>query len=299
MIAFDPRLTPARPDLAAAHLRGKVEAPDYVEGRPARIREGVAGLRRAPNFEASLDTQALFGEEATLYEDEEGWGWIQLTRDGYVGYVSMNALDMNSLDMNALDESRAAPTHRVRVNQSFVYPCPDMKLPILDALPLGAAVRVIDAGGGFARIAEANYVYAEHLAPLETSEPDFVATAERFLHAPYLWGGKTSFGVDCSGLVQISLQAAGISAPRDTDLQEKALGVPLDLSGASTSLRRGDIVFWPGHVGLMRNETELLHANAHHMLVASEPLAAARERIAAAGAQITSIRRLKSPDADL
>jgi hypothetical protein len=290
MTAFDCRLTPARPDLAAAHLRGRVEASEFVEGRPAQIRDGVAGLRRAPNFESALDTQALFGEEATLYEDEEGWGWVQLTRDGYVGYVSMNALD----------ERRAPPTHRVRVNHTFIYPCPDMKLPVLDALPLGAAVRVVSASEGFAKIAEANYVYSDHLSPLEAHEPDFVAAAERFLHAPYLWGGKTSFGVDCSGLVQISLQAAGISAPRDTDLQEQALGVPLDLSGGPSSLRRGDIVFWRGHVGVMRNEAELLHANAHHMMVASEPLAAARERIEAkTGAQITSIRRLKTPDAGL
>ncbi len=285
-MAFDPRLTPARPDLAAAFLRAKVEAEAYVEGRPVRIAAGLADLRPKPANDIPIDTQALYGETALLYEDSEGFGWVQLDRDRYVGYLSINAL----ADLGA------APTHRVKVNRSFVYPAANMKLPVLDALPLGARVAVAEPGAPFARLDGGGFVFAAHLAPLAEAESDFVAVAERLLHAPYLWGGKSSLGVDCSGLVQIALDSAGISFPRDTDLQEKAPGASLPVSDDLAELQRGDLVFWRGHVGIMRDPHALLHANAHHMAVASEPLAAARRRIFAnAGAEITSIKRLQPP----
>jgi cell wall-associated NlpC family hydrolase len=244
---------------------------------------GTADLRHAPAPDAPLDTQALFGEDVMLYEDHEGWGWVQLARDGYVGYISMAALA----------DGRTAPTHRVTVNRSFVYPGPDLKLPARDALSLGAVVRVRATKGGFAQIDDAAFVFSGHLLPTGEGQKNFVAVAERLLHAPYLWGGKTSLGIDCSGLVQISLAAAGIDAPRDTDLQEQALGLPIAVDMDLAGLRRGDLVFWRGHVGIMRDETTLLHANAHHMLVASEPLRIARDRTLAKTSQpISAIKRL-------
>jgi hypothetical protein len=283
MPPLDPRVTPARPDLAAAHLRGKVEAARFVEGRAMHVIAGVADLRRAPSPDAPLDTQALFGEEVILYEEHRGFGWVQLSRDGYVGYVALAALA----------EGQSRPTHRISVNRTFVYPGPDLKLPPREALPYGASVSLRAAKGSFAQIDDAAFVFAGHLAEIGIRENDFVAAAERFLHAPYLWGGKTSLGIDCSGLVQVSLQAAGIEAPRDTDLQEKALGTALSIDQELRGLRRGDLIFWRGHVGILQDGTKLLHANAHHMLVASEPLLAARERILAkAGGEITSIKRI-------
>ncbi len=282
MLQFDPRLTPARPDLAAAYLRGQVVAGAYVEGRACHVRAGTAALRQAPAPDAPLVTQALFGEEVMLYEDHEGFGWVQLARDGYVGYMPMAALA----------EGLIKSTHRVTVNRTFVYPGPDLKLPPRDALPLGAAVRVVATQGGFSKIDDATFVFAEHLLAWEESQKDFVAVAERLLHAPYLWGGKTSLGIDCSGLVQISLDSAGIAAPRDTDMQEHALGSPLAIDADLAGLRRGDLVFWRGHIGIMRDETTLLHANAHHMLVASEPLRVARDRILAKTSQpVRAIKR--------
>jgi cell wall-associated NlpC family hydrolase len=146
----------------------------------------------------------------------------------------------------------------------------------------------------FVRLADGGFVFAAHLCPLDEPESDFVAVAERLLHAPYLWGGKSSLGVDCSGLVQISLDAAGVISPRDTDLQQQALGRPLPVEDRLSGLERGDLVFWRGHVGIMRDAETLLHANAHHMMVANEPLAEARDRIfGGTGALITSIRRLE------
>ena len=284
MTHFDPRLTPARPDLAAAQLRGQVAADAYVEGRALHVCVGTADLRHAPAPDAPLDTQALFGEEVMLYEDHEGFGWVQLARDGYVGYMSMAALA----------EGQIKPTHRVTVNRSFVYPGPDLKFSARDALPLGAAVCIHATKGGFAQIDDAAFVFSGHLLPSGESQKDFVAVAERLLHAPYLWGGKTSLGIDCSGLVQISLDAAGIDAPRDTDLQEQALGLPIAVDTDLAGLQRGDLVFWRGHAGIMRDETTLLHANAHHMLVASEPLRIARDRILAKTSQpIRAIKRLE------
>lgn len=286
MITFDPRLTPARPDLAAAHLAGKVQASRYVEGRPMHLAVELTDLRAAASHEAGVASQVLHGENMMLYEAHEGWGWVQLETDRYVGY----------LPLAALAEGDVKASHRVTVNRTFVYPRPDIKAPILAALPLGAAVTVAGADGNFARLEGGGFVIALHLMRLDETAEDFVAVAEGLSGAPYLWGGKSSLGLDCSGLVQIALAQTGIAAPRDTDLQQQALGAALPLHAADGPLQRGDLVFWKGHVGLMRDHEILLHANAHHMLVASEPLATVRSRSRAKGSgDIIAIRRMQRP----
>jgi cell wall-associated NlpC family hydrolase len=279
-MTFDRRLTPARADLAAAHLRGKIDAPAYAEGRLLRCCEPVADLRRDPSPQAPIETQVLFGEDVTIYDEDEGYAWVQLKSDSYVGYMSSNALAAPA----------ETPTHRVGVPRTFVYPVPNIKAPILNALPLNARFAAAPEGD-FLRLASGGFVFARHAAPLEDATGDFVAVAESLLNAPYLWGGKSGLGVDCSGLVQISLAGAGIAAPRDTDLQEQALGAPIALDFAN--LRRGDLIFWKGHVGILRDAGTLLHANGFHMQVASEPLREAVERIAEKtfGA-VTSVKRL-------
>ena len=283
MNALDPRLTPARPDLAAAYLEGQVAAPRYVAGRAMHLAVECADLRRAPSDESGVDTQVLYGEDLTLYEAEAGWAWVQLARDSYVGYLAREALA----------EGPAQATHRVAVNRSFIYPRPDIKAPILAALPLGAVVKLTGTEGDFGRLADGGCIIARHLMRIDERADDFVAIAEGLLGTPYLWGGKSSLGLDCSGLVQIALAQAGVDAPRDTDLQQQALGNPFPLAAAATDLRRGDLVFWKGHVGIMRDSATLLHANAHHMLVASEPLATARARICTrGGGEIVAIKRL-------
>jgi hypothetical protein len=276
---FDRRLTPARPDLAAATLAGEVAAARFVEGWRRRIIMGAAPLRRSPSHKASLDTEALYGETVIVYEEQDGWAWVQLERDGYVGYLPAAALG-----------APAEPDHRLAVPRSFAYPGPSIKLPPLLALSLGARFAVRAREGDFAVNAEGLHVYFPHLAPLAAVANDFVAIAERFLEVPYLWGGRTSQGVDCSGLVRTALSEAGVEAPRDSDMMEAALGAPIAFDEAALAdLRRGDLVFWKGHVGIMRDAEALLHANGYAMRVVSEPLRAAIERTKD---PITSIRRL-------
>lgn len=285
MTSFEKRLTPARPDLAAVRLEGVVAAARYVAPRLMQVASPVADLRRAPSPEASLDTQALAGERVDVYEVEEGWAWGQLRRDGYVGYLA--AAD--------LTERVEATTHRVATRATFLYPAPDIKTPRLDALPLGAEIRVEEMRGQFARTAR-GFVFATHLVETGARVADFVAVAEAMIGTPYLWGGRTPAGLDCSGLVQMALGEAGFVAPRDTDMQENALGRSVVVNDRLEGLARGDLVFWKGHVGVMRDPATLLHANGFHMLVASERLRDAAHRIAASGAgPITSIKRISLP----
>ena len=280
--SFDRRLTPARPDLAAEHLRGLVKAPRYAEGRRMRIVTASAPLRRSPQADAPLETEALFGETVTVYDESEGWAWAQLERDGYVGYLPSGTLGAPS-----------APTHRVAALRTHAYPGPAIKLPPHMALSLGAQLKIVDREGDFSVSEDGLYVWSRHLVELDAHETDTVAVAELFLETPYLWGGRTSEGIDCSGLVQTALMAAGVPSPRDSDMMEAALGKPIPVDDPKTPLVRGDLVFWKGHVGIMNDPDTLLHANGWHMKTANEPLAQARARIAAnGGGNVTSVRRL-------
>jgi cell wall-associated NlpC family hydrolase len=278
MTALDPRLNPYRRDIAATHLEGRVEAARFVEGTVAEIIEPIADVRRDPAHEAPLDTQALKGERVTVYEvSEEGWAWGQLETDHYVGYLSANAIG----PMGPL------PTHRVIVPRTFGFPAADIKLPPMIALPMGARIEILKETERFALNSFGWHFPLAHVAPLAKRQPDFVAVAESLMNAPYLWGGKSSLGIDCSGLVQTALQLAGIVCPRDTYMQEQ-IGVPVTLK----DIRRGDLIFWKGHVAIARDAKTIIHANAHHMTVASEPLSEAITRIKRSGSDITSVKRL-------
>lgn len=276
---FDPRLTPARPDLAARHLQGKVAAAAYVDGEWRVVLDAAAPVRREPAPDARLETEALMGERVRVYETtEEGWAWGQLEADGYVGYLPANALAAEA----------AAPTHRVAALRTLIFPGPSIYRAPVAAAPLGAKLAIVSQDERFAVTAAGGYVPVKHLAPLNRFEPDFVAVAERFLGAPYLWGGKTSLGLDCSGLVQVALAAHGIAAPRDSDLQEQALGAPL----MSDDHQRGDLVFWRGHVAIIRDRHTLVHANAFAMAVTIEPIVEVLARVRETDGDPTSIRRL-------
>lgn len=278
----DPRLTPARPDLAAKYLEGKVKAARFVEGEVFEVTEAVAPLRRAPSPEAELMTQALKGERVTIYDrNDEGWAWGQLNIDGYVGWLP---------DYSLVKET-TAPTHKVAAIRTFAFPGPSIKLPPSDSLVMGSWVEITREEGAFAITLEGQYLPRHHLMDLHDYESDFVAIAERFVGTPYLWGGKSSLGIDCSGLVQIALNAAGTGCPRDSDMQQDGLGRAFSPAEVK-KLQRGDLIFWKGHVAIVRDATTIVHANAHHMATVIENTHDAIARIKAAGSDVTAIKRL-------
>lgn len=281
MDTLDPRLHAYRPDLADAALAGQVQAERFVAPRLMQVVEPVITLHKAPRFDAMQLTQALFGEKVKLFHEEEGWAWVQLVKDGYVGYVNGNALSPQLVP----------PTHRIAVTSTFMYPEASLKTLPAIALTLNAQVTVTSETGSYSRLSNGLFVFSAHLKRIEDVEQDFVAVAEMFRHVPYYWGGKSVRGLDCSGLVQLSLEACGMPALRDSDMQEQTLGEKL-LVNDLDSLKRGDLVFWNGHVGIMTDERTLLHANGHHMMVVAEPLKDAVDRIAAKYGQLTSVRRL-------
>lgn len=273
----DPRLTLARPDLAAARLEGIVAAGRYASPRAMAVAAPVAPIHRAADPSSERIDELVYGEVFEALEAEGEWLWGQARRDGYVGFLPAAALA-------PLGE---APTHRIAAIRTYAFAEPSMKAAARGPFSLNALVRVEAEENGFSRAADGGWFFTGHLAPVGTFEPDPAAVAERFGGAPYLWGGRTSVGLDCSGLIQQALYACGRAFPRDADLQ---LAQGRDVGGEA--LIRGDLAGWRGHIGMILDGSRLIHANSHHMAVAIEPLDAAIERMEAAGCGPTMFRRI-------
>ncbi len=286
MIALNSRLNAFRPDLADISLKQKASAERYVEGKPARVAVPVANVRRKPDSHSGLDTQLLLGDDVSVFEMREGWAWVQAARDDYVGYVNVGSLT----------DRHETATHVVAAPRTFVYSGPDLRFPQVEALSMGCGIAIVGhaetRGTRYAMLASGEALIEKHLRPRGERAEDYVAVAETFLNTPYLWGGSSGFGIDCSGLVQLSMRMCGMDVLRDTDMQEQSIGEPLDAGADFRNVRRGDLVFWKGHVAIMTDAENMVHANGHTMLVSHERLDVAIERIGYLYGRPTSFRRI-------
>jgi cell wall-associated NlpC family hydrolase len=278
-VSGDARLTPLRDGVAGRALEGVAPAEVYLDPRPMRCAVPAAAIRRAPDAASEQMDQLLFGELFDVIEEEAGgFVWGQARRDGYVGFV----------EAAALAAAGPAPTHRISALRTYAFAEPSIKTRACGPYSLGGLVTVEAVEERLAKVAGAGWMAVEHLSPIGVFARDPAAVARRYLGAPYLWGGRESLGLDCSGLVQQALLACGLACPRDADLQQ-GLGRGIDRA----DFARGDLVFWKGHVAIGLDGAQILHANAHHMAVAVEPLDAAIERIKAAGSgEPTAFRRV-------
>jgi cell wall-associated NlpC family hydrolase len=273
----DPRNLLARADLADERLEGLVRADRFAAVRPMRCVGASAGIHRRPEAGSERRDELLYGEGFDVLEARDGWAWGQARRDGYVGFVRTGSLA-------AVGE---APTHRVAALRTAGFSKPDLKSEVICLLSMNSLLRAGESRGDYVEAGEAGWIFAAHLAPIGVFETDYVAVAERYLGAPYLWGGRSSLGLDCSGLVQAGMQATGRACPRDSDQQ--SAGFPV--SPARADMARGDLAFWKGHVGIMLDRDRMVHANGHHMAVAVEPLDEALARIERAGVPFLGYRR--------
>ncbi|MEO1700764.1 MAG: NlpC/P60 family protein [Pseudomonadota bacterium] len=280
---LDRRLNAYRDDLADARLSGRVKAARFIHGTQATIRIPVCDLMRKPDASSGMDTQLKLNDPVTVFDQADGWSWVQAKADNYVGYVPTHAVNL---------ESVVAPTHRVSVPRTFCYREPDLKKRHSAALSLGTSLCVVDKartrGTDFAQLASGDWVFSNHLTANDKVATDYVSVAESLLATPYLWGGSTAFGIDCSGLVQLSMAMCGKSVLRDSDMLFETVGAHIDPDGG---LKRGDLIYWSGHVAIVCDRDNIIHANGHTMMVNVENRADAIERIAYLYSQPTGYKR--------
>lgn len=274
---LDKRLNLYSSKVAERSLIGQVEAEEFIDGDPFHIATVLADLKSEPNHECGLDCQIVRGENVLVFAEKNGWAWVKSIRDNYVGWTKSSNLASGVF----------SPTHWVSVPRTYVYPQADMKSSRSGYLGMAAGVMVVGKtetrGTKYLILKDGNAMIADHLAPIDKFYSDYVEVAELLLRTPYLWGGSSSYGIDCSGLVQLSMRMAGIEVLRDSDMQAASIGTPFEANQDWSNIKRGDLVFWRGHVGICQGVKDgqqyLIHANGNTMDVTSEPLDEAIKRI--------------------
>jgi hypothetical protein len=263
--------------VAASYLKGSIEAPNYSDGVLWCVGQPVVNLCRSPG--GARDRQLLLGDVVTVYDTRDGYAFVRAQKNGYVGYVRAEAL-----------VAPFTPTHWIAVPGGYSYSEPDIKSPEVDSLVFGNALEIVSHMPKFFETAQGTFIPKPHLWPIDKRFADPVTVAQLHFGTPYLWGGDSTYGIDCSGLVQASMMAIGQACPGDSDLQETALGTAL---APDADLHRGDLLFWKGHVAMVVDAETIIHANAHTMAVSYEPITKAVLRIdAQGGGPVTSRKRL-------
>lgn len=282
---LDPRLNAYRRDLADSALQGQVIAQRFVAGEKHVVTDAVLDLRDHPTADSAIGTQALMGETVTVFDEADGLSWIQLDADRYVGYVNSQGLGPQA----------SAATHIVTVPRTFLYQDADLRSPVRMACSMGNKMSPVGAqttrGTDYLVLEGGGAVIADHAAPLPFAAPDYVEIAALFLQTPYLWGGTSGFGLDCSGLIRLSMAMCGSIVPRDTDMQAAGLGAEIDPGSDFAGLQRGDLVFWKGHVAIAEDCRTAIHASGHAMRVVREPMKDAIDRIARLYGRPICVRR--------
>ena len=280
---FDPREYAYKADLAADYMRGLICSQKFSVGEVFQVKINVASLKKFPDQSSEQVSELLFGEGIIIYEILNGWAWGQSQTDGYVGYVSMDHISSKSREN----------THEVTALRAFVYKQPDIKAPTITCLSMASQLSITDSKGLFAYVDHLGWIFEKSIRTLGGVESDFVSIAKKFIGTPYLWGGRSSFGIDCSGLVQLSLRRVGVLCPRDTDQQSSSVGSPIN--GKITKLLRGDLIYMNGHVAIMVDPHTILHANAFHMSVELESLDGFLSRLKQDNIHIGQMRRPSLP----
>jgi cell wall-associated NlpC family hydrolase len=267
-MTLDPRLNAYRADLADTRLRESVAAPRYVEGRPARVVAGRAALRPSPDPHAEASTFYHYGEPLLVFDEAGGHAWCRSLFDGYVGYVEASRIAVGTVP---------EATHFVATSGAWAYDAPDLRSAPSDFLPRHSAVVVVETGFStrgteYVRLDTGRHLPLACLSPNPPRSSDIVAAAALYLGCPYLWGGRSWLGIDCSGLVQSALRDIALTVPRDTDMQQGTIGERVPV-GREADLRRGDLLYLPGHVLIYAGDGAVIHADGASMMVRQDSLA--------------------------
>lgn len=282
MTQLDKSLNPYRDDLAAQYLKGQVNAGNFVAPKLHQIKCDYAYLKTAPDTSSPNVSEVFFGELVDIYEIKNDFAWVQLKRDNYVGYLPFECVSTEIIEANK----------KINTIRSFAFSIPKVQGEIKNILPLNSLVKATDrVENGFVYCDGLGFIYLKHLCDLDEYAANPVELAKYFLKTPYAWGGRQALGIDCSGLIQTIHEACGINLPRDARMQEK-MGELIIPSPDFSNLKAGDLLFWQGHVAMMIDNENIIHANSFHMCVEIEPLAQTIKRYDGLGLGLRSVRRI-------